>query len=848
MSISRGALVAASCFLAPVVASSVAASTAAAQAAPQASSRPARTRGEVRGTVVNAAGQPVSTASIAVRAAAGDTALAGGATVRPDGSFRVENVRPGRYTVRVRSLGYAPLVRAGVVVTAGGTVDLGRLVLANVATQLGAVQVQGQQQAATLAPDRNTFQTKDLPSASGGTAIDVLRNVPQVEVDADNNVSLRGNSNVKVQINGRPTPLRGQQLANYLAQLPASLVAKVDVVTNPSAKEDPDGAAGIINITLTQRTDLGTSGGFQMATSTQGLVNPSANIGRQQGPWTGFASYSLYREDRSNSGSSDQVNTAAAVPTTLETATSGRNQPSFQSATLRGEYKVAEHDAIAADAVFNAGTFARQSDAAYTVTSGALTSAYAQATAQRTRMVNGDYALAWRHTVDPEKNALSVELRLNDSRPDFRSDLVPLPSGTPTRTLDDERNPTWRAQADWTKALGEGTKLEAGVLGIRRRSDVDFSTLYFYGGVPLGAAAGAGGYVADPGQTNAYAYRERVASGYAVLSRRAGPFQLQGGLRLEQATTTFDLAAPSGGSGANAGTNAGVAVQQHYDNGYKSAFPSALVAYNLDPKQQVKISYSRRISRPDPSQLNPFVERQDALSIFQGNPALRPEYTNSYELGYQKSFSSGSFQFNPYYRRTPHAVRYIRTVDTAGITRGTFANVALTSSYGTDVNVNLRSGPLTFFGGGGVFGVSTDAHNVTPDVSFRGAGWSVRGNVTYKVTPATDFQAFAFYRGPQQTEGGRMQGFTWNSLALKRKLNAANTSTLTLSAQDPFNTIRWGMRTVNGPLVQTTTQRFGARALRLSYSYSFGKPPQLRPQNPDAGQQAPGGGAGGPPG
>ncbi|HEY0780170.1 MAG TPA: TonB-dependent receptor, partial [Gemmatirosa sp.] len=818
----------------------------------EAQPQPARTRGEVRGTVVAAAsGQPVASASVAVRPAggAGDTALAGGAEAHADGTFRVEGLRPGRYTVRVRSLGYAPLVRA-VVVTAGGTVDLGRVALANVAAQLGNVQVQAQADVATLAPDRNTFQTKDLPAAAGGTAIDVLRNVPQVEVDADNNVSVRGNQNVTVQINGRPTPLKGQQLGNYLAQLPANLVAKVDVITNPSAKQDPDGGAGVINITLTQRADLGTSGGLQASTSTTGLLNLNGNVGRQQGPWTGFASYGFFHEERSSTGTSDQFN-GGANPTTLSSSLTGRQRPQFQNATLRGEYKLAEHDAIAGDVVFNTGAFTRSSNAAYTAADafGTPTSRYAQFNSSRSPSTNGDYALAYRHTVDPDKNAFSVELRLNDSHPGFDSQLVPqtvaalatAAPGTPadalgvaTRTTEREHTPTWRLQTDWTRALGANTKLETGLLGIQRRQSTAFSAT---------ADSGAG-YVALAGQDNAFTYREHVESAYGVLTHKAGPWQFQGGLRLEEATTRFDLAAAIPANAGPVGGAATVAASdgaQQFNNGYKSAFPSALVAYNLDPTQQVKVSYSRRISRPDPSQLNPFVERQDAYNIFQGNPALRPEYTNSYEMGYQRSFSKGSFQLSPYYRRTPNAVRYIRTVDTAGVTRATFANVALSQSYGTDLNLSLRFARFTMFGGGSVFGVSTDAHNVTPDVSFRGTGWTARGNATFKVSPLVDLQAFAFHRGAQATEGGRMNGFTWSSLALKRKLRG-NDMTLTLAAQDPFNLVQFGGRTVNGDLIQTTDQRPGIRSLRVSFNYTFGKPPQLRPQSQDAAPQQPGSG------
>ena len=135
-----------------------------------------------------------------------------------------------------------------------------------------------------LAPDRNTYVVRDMPTTRGGTALDVLRNVPSVDVDIDNIVSLRGNTGVIVQINGRPSPMKPAQLGNFLAQLPADMVDKVEVVPNPSAREDPTGAAGIINIVLKQEADAGTSGGLTVAGGTTGQVNIGANLGYQRGP------------------------------------------------------------------------------------------------------------------------------------------------------------------------------------------------------------------------------------------------------------------------------------------------------------------------------------------------------------------------------------------------------------------------------------------------------------------------------------------------------------------------------------------------------------------------------------
>jgi hypothetical protein len=184
--------------------------------------------GEVVGRLTDSAShRPVLSGSITVRRG-GDSTFAGGALPKPDGSFRVDGLAPGRYTLRVRAIGFAQVVRGDIVITREKPlVDVGVIALTMVATKLDAAQVVAEREETVLAPDRNSYSVKNMTTASGGTAIDVLRNIPLVEVDGSNNVSLRGNANVVIQINGRSTPLKGDQLGAFLAQLPAGLAADI---------------------------------------------------------------------------------------------------------------------------------------------------------------------------------------------------------------------------------------------------------------------------------------------------------------------------------------------------------------------------------------------------------------------------------------------------------------------------------------------------------------------------------------------------------------------------------------------------------------------------------------------
>ena len=217
---------------------SASAQGAAPNGAPTGAAEP-RATGRITGTVIRTvSAAAIPGAAVGVRTAA-DSALVGGAFADENGVFRIDGLPAGRYIVRVRVMGFAPVQRNDVVVSAAAPVELGRIELTPIATVLSDVTVTAERTDVAVAPDRTSYTVKDMPAASGGSAVDVLRNVPSVEVDGDNKVSLRGNENVVVQINGWLSPMRGEALGNFLAQLPSNLVARIEVVPNPSAKNDP---------------------------------------------------------------------------------------------------------------------------------------------------------------------------------------------------------------------------------------------------------------------------------------------------------------------------------------------------------------------------------------------------------------------------------------------------------------------------------------------------------------------------------------------------------------------------------------------------------------------------------
>ncbi|HET6231496.1 MAG TPA: TonB-dependent receptor [Longimicrobiaceae bacterium] len=781
--------------------------------------------GLIRGTVVDATtGRPVASASIAVRSAR-DSSLVTGAVTRPDGSFRIEGVRPGRYYVRVSSLGYTSALRSDVAVAPDAPqADLGTVRLAAGAVQLQAITATGERAAVSLAPDRNTYQARDI-AATGGTASDVLRNVPSIEVDGDGKVSLRGDPNVAVQINGRAAPMSGDQLANFLKQLPASSVDKVEVIPNPSAKYDPDGMAGIVNIVLKQNADLGTSGGFQLGMGSGSKYNGGGNVGWQSGPVTLFGNYGFNADRREIAGFHFLENRFLEPRTFLQEDIDGTFDGRSHAFNGSGELKLGARDVLSTTALLNRRSFGAASSSAYTQLDAtrASTGRYDRLTDGHNTDFTQDYSLAFKHTVQPQRNELSAEVRFNRARGEMLNDFSRwdrAPDGSATTALPDlqhtgldalSRNVT--AQADYVRGLGKRAKLETGYKGSLRRLDNDFGAESF--------SYAQNAWLPDAGQTNAFRYDERVNAAYGVLSGSMGRLDLQGGLRAERATTTFDLATTG----------------QKYDNAYTSLFPSALAAFNLSDTRQVKASYSKRIQRPDTRLLNPFTVYEDAQNVIRGDPGLKPEYTHAFELGFQQSGQKGSLQVSPFFRHTVDAIRRVRTVDDAGITTSSFLNLSTSNAYGTDVNASLRPGGLlSGFAGVSVFHIDTDGSNA--GVSTQATAWSARVNANVKVNPRLDAQAFYMYRAPMNVEGGRVSAFSLVNLSLRQKVMGEKGS-VSLRLADPFNTLHFRVVTGDARYQQDSRRSMGMRAAYVTFQYAFGHPPRVRAPRPADPQQAP---------
>lgn len=784
---------------------------------------PPAANGEVRGAITDAdANVPVAKATIVVRSKR-DSALVSGTVAREDGTFRVQGLRPGDYYLRITSMGYGPRTEPFTVGAEGPqAVATVSVKLSKVAVTLTGVEVTAATPTITIEPDRNSYKAKDV-AATATNASDVLDHVPSVAVDGDGKVSLRGNENVAIQINGRPAPVRGTQLGSYLKQLPASIVDRVEVIPTPSAREDPEGMAGIINIVLKQNVDLGLSGGVTVGSAAaNGRYNTSGNLGNQTEPWTLFTTYGYNADDRGIIGINDRerYNSLGALSNITEQDLDGRNVNSGHNFSTNVDYKINDRDVLTNVLSLNFRDFTDNTRTGYTELSSSrsILDRYDRIKDSDVNSWVADYTLAWKRTIEPRKHELSTELRFNRSDDDDHTTFWRQPPASSSSTrLEGETNDTdaltqtFNGQLDYTRTLAERTKLETGFKSTARWLDRNY--------LVEKDALGTNQWVIS-NLSNDFNFDEYVQGAYAQLSHGVGKWELQGGLRADYANRDFALKSPA----------------TSYPYSYKSLLPSGIARYKISDATEAKIGYSRRIRRPGAQELNPFPSFFDAQNVFIGNPSLKPEYTDALELGWSRNGAMTTVQLSPFYRRTTDVMRVeINTADTVDgreVTSVSFKNLATSTSWGSDLNGSLKLGKkFNGFTNFSLFRVVTDGGSQSA-LSSDAVTWLTRWNGTFTLTPATTFQANWFYRAPVNIERGRFSAQTGSNFSIRQKL-MQDKGTISLRFQDPFNTIGFKIRAGDDNLTQITERKFGVRATYLTFQYNFGKPPRVRQPTQD---------------
>ncbi|MEM6785249.1 MAG: TonB-dependent receptor [Bacteroidota bacterium] len=786
-----------------------------------------RQGGAITGTVVDAdTGQPVELATATVWSAR-DSSLVTGALTDADGAFDIRPLRPGRYYLTLTYVGYVTQRIDDLALRPGSlTADLGTIELAPDAALLEGIQVEGLRDDIEVQVDRTVFNTADQIVADVGSVTDLLRNVPAIEVDIDGNVSLRGNQNVAIQINGRPVPITGAFLATYLQQLPASSVERVEVIPNPSAKYDPEGLGGIVNIILKENTDLGLSGGITTAVETIGGFNASGNLNYQKGKWTTFLSYGIRRNVRESGGTNDFDFFSSPRFDTRFTDDDGEDDGFGHLLNGSLDYKLSPKSTLSFQALANLGGEGEQeiNFRRATFLDGGIEETY-RISDEEEDNVNADVALTYAFVNARSTDELVVEARYNaDARDDlslytegldFVDGSVPAPTAV-ERNTSDRLTQEGSLQLDWIKPIA-GFGVEAGYRGEILQITNDFVVDTLAGDA----------FVLNQNLTNSFTYDQQVHAIYGIAERSFGSLSLKGGVRLEQALTGFDLDQDT---------------EPAFENNYFSVFPSGFATYQFSEGVSVKASYSRRINRPRTRQLNPFENREDPFNVRVGNPALRPEYTDSYEVGATWFTPTTTLTVTPFYRRTTDAItRLVLPTDDPSVRQRTQINLDTQENYGVETIGSLRFGQrFSTFINVSAYQVQTSGETAEAELGANGFEWSVRGNLSYSFPTGTAVQFFGFYRAPRTVPQGRIESFSFSNLSVRQRL-LDDRASLALSVRDVFNSAGFAFTIEDEFAAQVGDRRWQARFVTLTFNYTFGQQTQRRDRRSDGDRQGGGG-------
>lgn len=766
-----------------------------------------RPSGTVEGNIFDATNnQPLEFANVSLFRVK-DSSLATGAIADAKGHYLIEDVKPGKYYLVADFIGYRKEEINSIVLRPPNmSVKLDPIKLEISAQTLEGVNVTAEKNRVEYKIDRKVINVSKDINATGGTAVDVLKNTPSVEVDIEGNVSLRGSENFKVYIDGKPTVLDGNDL---LQQLPASSIDQIEIVTNPSVKFDPDGSGGIINVLMKKDHKAGLNGIVNTSFSTDESKSADFLLNYRTGKFKWFVGAD-YRDRRFN-GTGNIYRETYADTTYFYEADRERDFTRDGYSVKGGfDYEIDDKNTFSLSVTIgNYGfgidmnseinTFTdpvSEEEFLFSETLFERSGDYIQTTANYDLKFNDNghrlQAMVYYSAGKDDELNIQKDFITDESFNVVSSSIID--EGIENTETEDEDQV--RFKLDYTLPFENENKLEAGVQTRLRyeSSEYEFS---FYD-------TETDDWVEDPDFYNEFDFDRNITSAYTTYSGSIGMFGVQAGLRGEY--TDRVIANITGDS---------------YEINRWDFFPSLHTSLEFDKNHKLMASYSKRIRRPRGWFLDPVISYRDRYTLRQGNPELEPEYTNAYELSFMKRFKSGFATVEAFYKHTTNEITRFNDIYEGNILLMTFENVNEEDRMGLELMVNsqvFKWWKLNISGSGYRFSVSDlqDGEEITNEST----NWSARMNNDFIFSKNSRMQISGFYRGPSASIQGERGSFFYTSAAyrhdfMNKKLN------MTVSVQDIFGTMGHEMITDQPSYYIKQDFNRQPRVVRLSLSYKI---------------------------
>jgi ferric enterobactin receptor len=753
-----------------------------------------------------------------------DSTLIGGTLTEADGSFVVEVKTAAIYAV-IEFLSYQAVTISEFRFNKETVrLDAGIVSLAPDAVALETIEIVGQKSETQFALDKRVFNVgKDLANR-GGTAQDILDNVPSVTVDLDGSVSLRGSGSVRILINGQPSGLVGISGANGLRSIPAGMIERIEVITNPSARYEAEGMSGIINIVLKKDSRGGFNGSFELSGGYPDNAAGNANINYRKGRSNFFLNYGLnYSKNPGVGYTYQEFYTGDNVQATYIKRDGIRKN---LSNNLRAgmDFEINDLQTISGSVLYRYSTnnnftpiryydhifMPNESRGRFLVP----TSDYILRTdEEKETSPTFEYTLDYRKRFKEEGRELKALVQYSQNSENEASDFaegfynseVFEGNYLTQRSVNDEIQKTLIIQADYVHPVSKSGKFEAGVRSSLRNISNDFVVEELRNNTE---------WINLEGLTNFFVYTENVHAAYAIYGNKRSKFSYQAGLRAELSDVNTELRQ----------------TEEVNPRSYADLFPSGHINYEFGGNNQVQVSYSRRVRRPRFWDLNPFFSFSDSRNIFAGNPNLDPEYTNSYDMGHIKYWDKGNIGTNVYWRRTSDVIQRVRLFDANSGTSFTQPlNLATSENIGFEFLFAYNPAKWVRLDGNvNVFRNITEGSFEGNDLSADSYSWFARVGSRFSFWKNAEFQLRLNYRAPVDIPQGRNREIYIVDIGFTKDIT--KDISFTFSARDLFNTRRRNTELFGDDFYERSEQQWRRTPVVATVNYRINRKPERKKQ------------------
>lgn len=780
------------------------------------------TKGKISGIVIDkSSGSPLENATVQLFRMKDSSLVTGGAT-EASGTFLIENIPGGRYNVLISFIGYNNINAKNIAINSKSPeVDLGTLKMStsnDYTTE--EIEVTSEKPLMEMDFDKKVYNVEKNLVTQSGTATDVLKNIPSVSVDADGNVSVRGSSNVRILINGKPSSLLGGQDNNVLDQIPSDNIEKVEVINNPSARYDAEGDVGIINIVLKQQQDIGYNGTINLNAGTGDKYNTSINLNLRKGNIGFFANYS-FRSNRDNmNGNSFRENFLSDSLHYLLSDNDGTRKGNGNFISTGFDYDINKLNNLYFTATYGNRSMENGETTNYNNYNINFkpSNLFYNRNQENNDGNNVDLNLNYKLKFTKPKQELNVSAQYSHNRRDetqiyttqqLTNDGQPA-NLTPDMSRDESNNKYTYVitQADYYQPLGEDNKLEFGYKTTYR--DMDLGQTYSNFDYNLNQ------WTPDLLKNNEFFYKDYVHALYGIAGFKYKDLGIQAGVRYEYTQTKFHLANDTKGE---------------YSTNYSDFFPSLSITQKFFTNNEFIFNYSRRINRPGPWNLNPFIDYSDPLNLRSGNPYVKPEYMNAYELGYVRYFSSFSFTTSVFYRNTSDGITRFTSIDSSGVSYNTVRNIASKKSYG--VEAILQGSPFKWWTANINFSYyrsEVNGNDGFNDITNSAYNWSMKMMQNFSFKNLFDVQMSYFYSGKMMMLQGSLDPFQSLDIAIKKDFFNKKFS-ISFRVQDIFNSQKFSATSTGYGFYSDFNRRRDSRVASLTLTYRFGTDMEKRNKN-----------------